>query len=498
MKLWSNGFIHTLSTEAEVMTEMITDCGYIFSIGDDLDKQSVDEVIDLNGAHVYPGFVDSHLHILGYAEKLNQIDLSLSTSIDEIKHHISSNLDLGFITFYGLPINAITKNDLNDISFKKPIIVKHNDYHSYTVNDYVLDKVGINRKNGIVDLDEMVQINKIFLSYTKEDLKRLIDLAINKLYSFGLTGGHSDDLHYFNGYHETLQSFKESLNQNPFRTQLLIHYKALNEFRKSGNHFLDQNKYLQLGPVKLFYDGTISSKTALLNDLYKNSNHHGQTLMSNIEFIDEIIKARSLSLPVAIHVIGDKGLEEVLDILKKYPPKEGLLDRIIHASIASKKAIEMMRYMPLIIDVQPQFIKSDFPHSFDMFSKIPSYIYPFKTMMDHHIILCGSSDAPVEIPNPLLGIHALTTRKMYNNKPLNESESISRFDAVKLYTTNANVPTYKRNRGLIKKGYIADFSIFSKDILTIPTSQLLTILPIMTVIDEKIVYTDNKKTQSED
>ena len=92
-----------------------------------------------------------------------------------------------------------------------------------------------------------------------------------------------------------------------------------------------------------------------------------------------IIKVRKLNLPLAIHIIGDLGLEETLTLLNMYPPKKGLHDRIIHASLASKKAIEMMKDMPLIIDIQPQFITSDLPDILDLFSKKPEFIYPFKT-----------------------------------------------------------------------------------------------------------------------
>ena len=201
-----------------------------------------------------------------------------------------------------------------------------------------------------------------------------------------------------------------------------------------------------------------------------------------------IKKVRKLSLPLAIHIIGDLALEETLLLLKKYPPKKGLHDRIIHASLASDQAIKMMKEMPVIIDIQPQFITSDLPDILKLFSNLPEYIYPFKTFLKHHITICGSSDAPVEIPNPLLGMYAAIYRKLSDGQVYLPLERLSHFEALKLYTTYANIPTYKDHRGLLDIGYIADFTVLSKDFLKLKEENFFDDLVEMTVIDEKIVY----------
>ena len=68
--------------------------------------------------------------------------------------------------------------------------------------------------------------------------------------------------------------------------------------------------------------------------------------------------------------------------------------------------------------------------------------------MKNGITLCGSSDAPIEIPNPLLGMHVSIFRRLKDGSIFDPSEKISRFEALKLYTTYANIPTYKQNRGI--------------------------------------------------
>lgn len=487
MILWKNGILHTLENEHDVHTQMATDQGLIIGFDEDVKDLTFDQEIDLNGYHLYPGFVDAHLHIVGYGQKLLKKDLSSIRQKDEILAFIKTHVDQGFTFYEGYFDIGITKAELDEISTEKPIILKHNDYHSLTVNSVVLKHVNLTSDSGFLTEEDAQKVNKTYEVYDHDQIKKMIEHSISSLQSFGVTGGHSDDLYYFNGYHDTLSAFLEVLEEKPFRTHLLMHHKIIEDFKTAKHSFLDQNKYLQLGAVKIFYDGTFSSKTALLNHPYKGLSHQGIRIFKKDELIELVKKIRSYELPLAIHVIGDLGLKEVVELLKAYPPKEGLHDRIIHASLADLKTIKMMEGMPIILDIQPQFISSDLPSILSLFSKKPELIYPFKTYMKHNLVLCGSSDAPVEIPNPLLGMHQLIFRKK-DGVVYQEEERLSRFNALELYTTYANVPTYKANRGMLKKGFIADFTVLSEDILTMDESSFFKDLVKMTIIDEQIVH----------
>jgi predicted amidohydrolase YtcJ len=487
MILWKNGILHTLKNEHEVHYQMATDQGHIIGFDDEIDHLNFDQVIDLKGHHLYPGFVDAHLHIVGYGQKLSKKDLTLIRNKQEIIDYIKTYVSQGFTFYEGYFDIGITKQDLDMIAYDKPIILKHNDYHSLTVNSYVLEQVNLLSETGFLTEEDAQKVNKTYEVYDHETIKAMIKHSIDSLQSFGVTGGHSDDLYYFNGYHDTLSAYHEVLAEKPFRAHLLMHHQILDDYMKSNHPFLDQNKYLQLGAVKIFYDGTFSSKTALLHHPYQGLSHQGLRIFKQDELITLVKKVRKNKLPLAIHVIGDLGLREVVETLKAYPPHQGLHDRIIHASLADHKTIKMMEGMPIILDIQPQFISSDLPSILNLFSKEPEYIYPFKTYMNHNLVQCGSSDAPVEIPNPLLGMYQLIYRKK-DGIVYQKEECISRFDALKLYTTYANVPTYKTNRGLLRKGFIADFTVLKKDILSMDEQSFFEDLVEMTVIDEQIVH----------
>jgi predicted amidohydrolase YtcJ len=488
MILWKNGYFHTLEDETKTYQKLATDQGVIVGFDDEISHLTFDKEIDMKQKHIYPGFVDSHLHLIGYGQKLNLISLEnfnhKESLLNELKKQVSNKQSF----FEGYRPIDIDKHDLNHITSDSPIVLRHSDYHSVTVNDYVLNEIGLSSNSGFLTEEDAKLVIKIFHKQDKNTLKNMLNSSIKKLYSYGITGGHSDDLYYFNGYLETLEIFNETLEKLPFRAHLLMHYKIIDDFIESKLLFLDQHDYLQLGAVKIFYDGTFTSKTALLYNTYSNDNQNGIRMFEHNELIQLVKKLRKHNLPLAIHVIGDLGLKELVDILEAYPPKKGLHDRIIHASLADLDTIKRMENLPIILDVQPQFITSDLPQILNIFSKKPEYIYPLKTYLNHHITICGSSDAPVEDPNPFKGMYVAITRKLKNQDIFQEEERLSRFEALKLYTTYANIPTYKKNRGLLKKGYIADFTVTNDDLLNIDLNQFLNQEVEMTIIDEKIVY----------
>jgi hypothetical protein len=488
MILWKNGYFHTLEDETKTYQKVATNQGVIVGFDDEIDNLDFEKEIDLKGLHVYPGFVDSHLHLIGYGQKLSLVSLDSFNEKESLLKEIKKQVSLNNIFFEGYRPIHIDKYDLNDINKACPIVLRHSDYHSVTVNDYVLDVLGLKSETGFLTEEDAKLVIKTFHKQDKHALKNMLETSINKLYSYGITGGHSDDLYYFNGYQETLDIFNETLIDLPFRAHLLMHYKIIDEYINSNLPFLDQNQYLQLGAVKIFYDGTFTSKTALLNSPYLETNEQGLRMFNQNELIELVKKLRKHNLPLAIHVIGDLGLKELIDILETYPPKKGLHDRIIHASLADLDTVKRMENLPIILDIQPQFITSDLPQILDIFSKQPQLIYPFKTYLNHNITICGSSDAPVEDPNPFKGMHAAITRTLKNKEVFQEDEKLSRYEALKLYTTYANIPTYKANRGLLKKGYIADFTVTKSDLLKIDLDRFLNQRVEMTVINEKIVY----------
>ncbi|TVP86461.1 MAG: amidohydrolase [Acholeplasmataceae bacterium] len=489
MKLWKNGTFHTMTHPGKTVTQIMTDQGRIIAIGEDASRHQPEQVVDLQGLHVYPGFVDAHMHLLGYGQKLSRLNLEnhkdRAVVLDQLTH-----------AFAGEPLFAegyfdvgLTKHDLDRISPEVPIMLRHNDYHSLTVNTDVLARIGLTSSSGVLTEDDAQRAMDAFPKHTREQLGKLLEKAISSLYTYGITGAHSDDLYYFNGFHETVAVFEHVLENMPFRAHLLMHHLVLDDYLKSGRAFLDQHDFLQLGAIKLFYDGTISSRTALMHHPYKSVKTQGIRMFNDDDLEALLIKIRDHGLTAAVHVIGDLGLRELTGWLAKHPPRQGLHDRIIHASFADVETVKQLAGCPVVLDIQPQFMSSDLPWAFDYLGEPPALIYPWRTYLDAGLILAGSSDAPVEIPNPLLGIHAATERlSSHDGQCYGEHEKMTRFEAIRAYTTHANIPTYKSDRGLIDVGHIADFTLFDFDLETALPERLLHAKCMMTIVDETVVH----------
>lgn len=489
MKCYVNGIMHSMISEDHIYHQMATENGKIVAFDDEVVLSSCDEIIDLNKGHLYPGFVDAHLHMIGYGEYLKMIHLSGLDSKEKVINHLLKYKHQPFLMGLGYLDMGITKHDL-DLYFKDTVVLlRHNDYHSLTLNSKALDMFQIIDETGILKEESATYVMQRLPKHEFDDLKEMLEKSIKKLHAFGITGGHTDDLYYYNGFNETYRVFDDVLTKYPFRAHLLMHHQVIDDFIASKKPWGIQTPYLELGAVKMFYDGTISSKTALMFSPYLENNHHGEVVMGRENFREALIKARKLSLPVAIHVIGDLGLHEVCELLIKYPPKQGLKDRIIHAPWAMEETLSIMKGLPLTYDIQPQFLSSDLPRAFSYFSKKPDHIFPWKTYLKNQLILSGSSDAPVEIPNPLLGIKDAIYRKSSSDqRSYITEESLSHYEAIKLYTTFSHAQSLVQPRGYLKIGYLADFTVFDQDLLELQETDFDKPHVTMTIVDEKTVY----------
>lgn len=490
MTLWTNGLIHTLRRKNEIVHSMLTDGGLIIALGDDVKDYEPTDCIDLGGAHLYPGFIDAHLHLVGYGLSLTIKNISSLKTKPAILAYLKEHFNNEPLLIEGYRDISLSKIDLDTISTNHFIFLRHNDYHSFTVNSAVLEKVKINSKTGVLKEKDAEKVTPLFLHADEKRLFDVTEKAINSLHRYGVTTILTDDLAYFNSYQETLDIIMVLAHKTKMRTHLLVHEKALDDFLASPPKETD---FLKVNSVKTFYDGTLSSRSALLSKPYLDTNTNGEHIHTKDQMIAFLKKVRDHQLPLAIHTIGDQAMREVADLLSIYPPLQNQKDRIIHASLVDKLIVSKLAKLNVVLDVQPQFIKSDLPQILSSIGE-NHLIYSFKTYKNANLALSLTSDAPVERPNPLLGIYAAVTRKGNDGRVYHKTERLTRYQALKGYTIDAAKNLGYKNKGLIKRGYLADFVVFREDILTIPLSKMATQSVLMTIVNGEIIYNDKEKS----
>ncbi|MBM7584966.1 putative amidohydrolase YtcJ [Bacillus pakistanensis] len=530
--LWFNGTIYTMRKENETVEAVFTEDGLIKEVGNlhDIEnkyKQRITKRIDLKENVMFPGFVDSHMHLIGHGETLIRLDLSNMKSKAEVLSAIRARVETtpegSWIIGEGWNENlwedaeVLTKSEIDEMVPHHPVLLKRVCRHAMVVNSVALEKANLNENTvnpigGLIEKDKEGKLNGVLKDKAQDlmiaalpeisqvYLENALRNAIQNCWKLGLVGGHTEDLSYYGNFNKTYQAFINVIEEEKykFRAHLLVHHEVIEDWKTEGHSFLSGTPFVEFGAMKIFADGALGGRTALLSHPYADDpTTHGVEIHSQEKLHELVEKARSYGLPIAVHTIGDLAFEYVLHSVKKHPTVDSKRDRFIHAQLLRKDLIEEMKKHPIVLDIQPRFVPSDFPWVIDRVGQENmTYNYAWKTLLEEGIHCAGGSDAPIEPVDPLLGIHAAVTR----TKPFDLEKTVyqpeqclSPFEAVSLFTKGSAYACHHENdRGLIDVNFTADFTVLNKDILTIQPDEILSTEVYMTVINEEIVFTTKK------
>lgn len=521
-QLWYGGTIYTMEKEEETVEAVLVEEDKIIAVGlfDEL-VDLADEQINLMGATMYPGFVDSHLHMIFQGEKMVWLDLSKATSAEEmlemVKEAAKNTPSDQWLFADGwnennFAVKRIPTKDALDAIRKEPILLKRVCHHVILCNSQALatgriDENSISPLGGEIGRDKEGKLNGLLYD-TAGDLvtsaipregeayidmlAEKLNLAVNQMLSLGLTGGHTEDMHYFGDFNNPLTAFRRVIGEkHHFRVNLLQHNAVFKEMMEADVEFDDP--FIEPGAMKIFTDGSLGGSTAALSKPYTDNSETNGLLIHTDQELEELVKlARKYGEAIAVHMIGDAGAEQILNVIEKYPAPIGKRDRLIHASVLREDLIERIAKLPVVIDAQPAFVTSDFPWIIDRLGEERlNYVYSWKTLLNSGIMCAAGTDAPIEDINPLLTIYAAVERK----KPYTEGEGylpeqrLTRYEAVRMYTVgSAEAISKEHERGIIKPGYVADFSIFDRDLFKGTSEEMLEAKAVKTVVAGKVVF----------
>ncbi|WP_226673565.1 amidohydrolase [Rossellomorea aquimaris] len=524
--LWRNGIIYTMQHEGHQVEAVFTENGLIKGLGtsEQLEQEfTVDSVVDLEQKVMFPGFVDSHMHLIGHGETLMRLDLSSMNSkrevLDAIKEK-AGGLEKGkWVIGEGWNENlwsdaaVLTKQEIDAVVPHHPVLLKRICRHAMVVNSLALRNAGIdehtpNPPGGLIEKDDDGSLNGLLKdkaqdlmidalpSISSEYLVEALTKGIESCWEHGLVGGHTEDLSYYGNFKKTYDAFLETINvgKKKFRAHLLVHHAVIEDWKEEGHHFLGGNEFIEFGAMKIFADGALGGRTALLSYPYADDpSTSGVSIHTNERLQELVKKARKYELPIAVHTIGDQAFENVVDAVLEEPSVHGRRDRLIHAQILRKELIDKIKGLPLILDIQPRFVASDFPWVIDRLGEENmTYNYAWKTLLEEGIPCAGGSDAPIEPINPLWGIHAAVTRTNPLDPRKTEyrpEEKLTMYEAISLFTKgSAYACHHEDDRGVISEGYTADFTVLDIDPFTVEEDQLLGKVVDMTIVDETVVY----------
>ena len=272
----------------------------------------------------------------------------------------------------------------------------------------------------------------------------------------------------------------------------------LQAFLDAGYRTGQGNDLFRIGPFKVLQDGALGARTALMRKPYADDPSTCGVQFRPQEELDALVeKAQKTGMQIAIHAIGDGGIEAVLDAIKRAQelcPREDERHGIIHCQITDLPLIRRFKEQNMIAYVQPIFLNYDIKILEARVGKeLARTSYAWKSFIDEGVLISSGSDCPVESLDIIENLYTAVCRKMLNGQPeggFYPEQNLTMEEAVKAHTINAAYASFAEDRkGSIKVGKVADFVLLDKDIFQIdPETELLSTKILATYMDGEAVY----------
>lgn len=513
-----NGRFTTLDEATPECEAIAIDEGKIVWMGTNKEATSFKspEVIDLKGAYGYPGFIDSHIHVLysGIIQKSLRLEGCKNHEgvIERLRSQVEQTNAEEWILGFGWDDCSWPKESklhaslLDKVSPKNPVVLQRSDTHLLWVNSRALEEAGIDEKTpdpagGKIVRDENGRPTGVLIdtaSYLVRavmpdlDVDRAVLLTLEMLEECAKNG--ITMVHDASTVQTNFEAFKSlaASGSLPIRVYAMTTIKPdmkIEEIKEPELH----SPFFETRCLKFFIDGSLGSRGAALLEPYDDDPHDGLLLWNQDDLIAMIQLAKEKGFQVAAHAIGDKANQFILDAYEAVQP-QGKRFRVEHAQLIDPKDIPRFKKLGVIAAMQPLHAMTDMVWIESRIGQKRSNEKAFlwKSLMNAGATLSGGSDAPVVNLNPLWGIYAATTRQNIDGEPEEgwiPHERISRIDALKMYTINgAYASFHEQDLGSLSVGKWADIVIYPEDILNCDSKKLL-ILPVLyTFVNGRAVY----------
>ncbi|RJP34136.1 MAG: amidohydrolase [Candidatus Omnitrophota bacterium] len=493
-------------------------------------------VIDLGGKTVVPGFIEGHAHLTGVGQARMQFNLMNARNWDEIIEIVKQAADKTptgeWITGRGwhqekwdaLPQPNIdgcpTHHALSAVTPDHPVLLTHASGHMIFANANAMQLAGVTRETrspsgGFILKDEennpigMFRESAASLIYEaksksetnrtveqmQEEQRRQIETAIEECIAKGITTFHDAGSSF-----ALIDQLKQLATDNRLKLRLWVMISEDN--RQLQRHLVDYkiigwgNHRLTVRAIKRFIDGALGTHGAwLLRPYHDLADSEGLNVSSIASLKETARLAIKNGFQLCTHAIGDRANREMLNIYEEtfqnHPEKKDLRWRIEHAQHLHPADIPRFGQLGVIAAMQGCHCPSDAPFVITRLGekRAKQGAYAWRSLIDNHAMIVNGTDAPVEDVSPIQCFHASVTRRLRDGAVFFPEQRMSREEALRSYTINAAYAAFEEEiKGSLTPGKLADITILSKDILTIPDEELLQTEVLYTIIGGQVVY----------
>lgn len=533
--IFYHGNIYTQDPACPKCSALAIKNGIIIALGNDEDILSMatgrTKLINLNGHLMMPGFVDTHMHVMFYAQLAGMIDLSRARSFEDVRRLFADKITensadkdkwvqgIGFNQDTWDIKQVPTRRDLDLISTEIPITIRRACYHITVCNTKAMEIMGLMKEqqesttvnmgfypdgtpNGLLNEDSQNLVSNALPLPSLEDLQQMILSACQDAAAQGITEIHTDDFTVIPGdWGRTIMAAYTTLskdNKLPVRIYQqcsLWDMDSLKNFLSAGYCTGDDFGFYRIGPLKLIADGSLGAHTAWMRKPYKNApDTCGSPNMSDDEMYSLMKYAHDRGMQIATHCIGDASLEQALNTYERIQlenPRSDCRHGIVHCQIMDSAQQDRFQKQNILAYVQPIFLRSDM-HIVDdcIGAENSSQTYNWRRYVDLGVHMSGGSDCPVEpfdiLPNLA---YAVTRTNPDTGESWHTENGLTLEEAVKMFTAEGAYTSFaEKIRGSLSVGKCADMVVLDKDIFNIPSSEIHTAKVLLTMVGGKISH----------
>ncbi len=465
---------------------LLVEDGIIVYKGDE--KFEADRIVGLGGCFVLPGFVDCHCHILPLGLDLSRLNLKNTFSREAVfqllKDHSGGLKDGEWIIAVHYDANLfddkrdITGDELESVCPGIPIVLRHASGHACVASKSAFRLAGIarateNPEGGVIVRDEkgeptgLLQEEAMGLVYRvvpkpdKYQMRDAIKNAMRSMMSYGITCA-SDMMTGSYGLAEEFWAYEKAIEEaGGFRCRLYIAWEYLFEKGDFDKRDFPDSDLLKVGGVKLYADGAIGAGTAAFYEP-DMLGCEGMLIHKPKELERKILVAEKAGFSVAVHAIGERAVDVVLDALSK--TKNPSAHRIEHAMALNENSLRRIAELQVRTVLQPEFLSAFHKTYFSRLKEsVARKLKPLRSLTDGGARVALSSDRPIVDGNPWTGIYCASHREEFGFDP---SENIALAEAVRFYTQGGAMANGEEGRyGELNVGAFADFQVYEENIL---------------------------------
>jgi predicted amidohydrolase YtcJ len=538
-----NGKVVTMDSRHPTAQAIAVRSGKILALGSDAGMKTLTgprtRVIDLNGRLAIPGFIEGHGHFMGVGESKVTLNLRNARNWDEIVAMVADAarnappgawiLGRGWHqskwdkapepNIQGFPLHA----KLSAVSPANPVWLNHASGHASMVNALALKEAEITaatpnpaggeilkdangQPTGLLQEKAQELLGPVYSAYLSKrtpeqavaDARKRAQLAVEECLSNGITSFQDAGSPF-----DTIDLMKKMAEEGALGIRLWMMVRVPND--KLGPN-LQRYRMIDVADhrftvraIKRQMDGALGSRGAWMLEPYADL--PGSTGL-NTESVEDIRQTAELAIAngyqLCVHAIGDRANREVLNVyeavFREHPEKKDLRWRIEHAQHLSPADIPRFGQLGVIASMQSIHCTSDAPYVIPRLGpeRAKEGAYAWRSLMKTGAVVTNGTDAPVEEVNPIANFYAAVTRKGKDGVAFFPEQRMTREEALKSYTVeNAYAAFEEASKGSLEAGKLADITVLSKDIMTVPEDQILSTEIVYTIVGGKIAYARN-------